>query len=287
MTCLILAFIDPHLLINDQTGSSAPREGMAIYLLLDRSGSMNDVVEQEVRGNTWHAVTKFKRLQEAAIAFIDDAPSDLIGVIALARGAQIISPLTLDHALLKKRIEQLSVIQDKTQDGTAIGYAIYKTAHLISTLNTQRDSQGQSPYTIKSSAMIVITDGLQDPSYLDRGNPLRTMDLSEAADYAHGKNIHVYIVNVDKHFKEEAFAPNRHEMERVTATTGGKLIILNQLSDLQIALSDIQTLEKSKIYETSASPMKKIPFYPYLISLGLILIGSGTILNMTLFRKVL
>jgi Ca-activated chloride channel family protein len=265
-----------------------PYEGLAFYLVLDRSGSMGKIVDHAAKEGAWEAVTRFDRLQSAAIGLIHTFPNDLIGVIAFARAAEIIAPLTLDHKLLDKRIRGLGVIKDVKQDGTSIGYAIYKTSHLIAASKAFSAKDDSAPYKILSAFMIIITDGLQDPSLLDKGNRLRTMELEEAAAFAKEKNIKVFIVNIDPRINEEQFAPNRREMERITAATGGRLIIASQLDELQKILLQIPKEEMSKIYpDEDFIKTTRVSFYPYFVVLSLVLFAFSLVLDQTIWRRAL
>jgi Ca-activated chloride channel homolog len=276
-----LALIDPHLLEEDTTPSeSPPTEGLAIYLLLDRSGSMQTFVEQA-------GMTRFEVLKNASIQFIRKFPKDLIGAIAFARAAEVISPLTVDHSLLEKRIGELQVIQDKDQDGTSIGYAIYKTAHLIAATEAFELSLSKNeapPYKIKKALMIVVTDGFQDPSYLDKGNQYRAMEMDEAANFAKEKGIKVFILNIDPSIKQEKFLPNLHELEWAAEATGGRVVVVDHIADLESILSQIPKGERSEIYAEEVR-QKRVSFYPYLISLGLVLIGFSIFCDEAIWRK--
>lgn len=271
-----LAFIDPHLLEEESPSDSPPKEGLAIYLVLDRSGSMQTFVET--------GITRFEAMQKASIEFIRKFPKDLIGALAFARAAEVISPLTLDHRLLEKRIQGLKVIQDKQQDGTSMGYAIYKTAHLISASQAFQDEN--SPYKIQKALMLLITDGFQDPSYLDKGNRIRAMELDEAAQFAKEKGIKVFILNIDPSIEQKKFLPNLHELERAAETTGGRVIIVDQIADLESILNQIPKEEKSKIYDSSEIFLqKRVSYYPYLIALGLALLGLSLFSEELIWRK--
>lgn len=285
---LFIALLDPHLVFQDTSSSDVPpNEGLALYLVLDRSGSMGKIIDQESKEGKWEAVTRFSRMQKAANLLIQALPQDLIGVMAFSRAVEVIAPLTLDHKLLENRISNIGIPKDPAMDGTSIGYAIYKTAHLIAASKAFSQKE-EGPYKILSAFMIIITDGFQDPSLLDKGNRLRSMELEEAAAYAKDKNIKVYIVNIDPEFKREQFAPNRHQMERISLLTGGKLIIVDDLAELEKVLKAIPAEEINQIYpEGHLTYTTRFSFYPYIIGLGLLLFGLSTILGETVFRRAL
>lgn len=274
---LALAFIDPHLLEEGGPSDSPPKEGLALYLVLDRSGSMQTVVDPPLN--------RFDVLKNASIAFIRKFPSDLIGAIAFARAAEVISPLTLDHRLLEKRIGELKVIQDKEQDGTSMGYAIYKTAHLINAAKTFQQEENV-PYKIQKAIMIVVTDGFQDPSLLDKGNRIRAMELDEAAKFAKEKGIKVFILNIDPSIQQQKFLPNLRELQRAAEATGGEVVVVNQIADLESILKRIPQDEKSKIYGQSEEVLqKRVSFYPYFIAFGLALMGLCIFAEEAVWRK--
>lgn len=280
--CLGLALLDPHVATEESDTGQPPHEGLAFYLVLDRSGSMATVIDRNS--------TRFTRMQNAAIQMIQKFPKDLIGVLTFSRASEVVAPLTLDHKLLKKKIDKMEIVKDPSMDGTSMGYAIYKTAHLIAASKafSEKNEEEDSPYKILSAFMIVITDGFQDPSNLDKGNRLRSMELEEAAANAKEKGIKIYIVNIDPEIQKEKFAPNRHEMERITKSTGGELIIASKLDELQKILLEIPEKEKNKIYDTgSAIKTSRVSYYPYFVFLSLILLGSYMVLSHTVWRKAL
>ena len=45
----------------------------------------------------------------------------LIGIVAFARYADALCPLTLDHGNLLAILDQLEVVRDRSEDGTAVG----------------------------------------------------------------------------------------------------------------------------------------------------------------------
>lgn len=309
LTLFLLAFIDPHLQIakSNQTPSDqhVSSEGIAIYLVLDQSGSMKEKVTGIIDGKTV-VLPKIELLKEKTEQFIKGdplsgqkgRPNDLIGLITFARSAKVLSPLTLDHAYILKQLEKLNVVQDRNQDGTGIGYAIFKTANLITATryySSELSKAGNVDYNIKSAVMIVVTDGLQDPNPLDQGNRLRNISLKEAAEYAKEKNIRVYIINIEPRFETQEFAPHRRLMQQVAELTGGKFYLKNS-TNLPEIYAEIDALEKSTLPDTGDKQdipkdkqpylYRRISFYPYLIALGMLLLLLSVVLDTTLLRRV-
>src|SRR5262249_48328381 len=143
-----------------------------------------------------------------ALEFVQEHPNDLIGAISFARSAIVLSPLTLDHEAVISSIKRLKIPQDLNQQGTVIGYAIFKTANLIAAMRQNLSEQ----YKLHDALLVLVTDGFQDPNPLDKGRRFRTMDVDEASDYAKEQGVRVFIVNVDPSINTEKFLPNKHQM---------------------------------------------------------------------------
>ncbi len=303
----LLAFLDPHLMLpknknatrnpNDSMPQELPTKGIAIYLALDQSGSMAEKVETRDKNGRRVSISKMDLLKQVTEQFILNRPSDLIGLIAFARIPKVLAPLTLDHALVLDQLHQLKVVQNPDEDGTGIGYAIFKTANLIAaTRHFAQDllQKGLPAYQIKSGVIVVVTDGLQDPSYLDLGNRLRTIELTEAAAYLKSEGIHVYIINIDPSFAAEQYAPHRRQMKEITEMTGGEFYMVDQRQNLQQIYATINQLEKGEISPSEGGKLIKNPleaykrfsFFPFLITLGLACLLQALILETTWLRKV-
>ena len=186
----------------------------------------------------------------------------MIGLVAFARTVQILAPLTLDHKLLLDKLGKLNVIGIEDQDGTAIGYAIYKTANLIATTRHFAEDlrgKGKPAYDIKDAVMILVTDGMQDPNPLDERNRYRWMDPEQAAAFAKEQNIHLYVVNVDPEFSKPEWEANRNQMKRAAEVTGGRFYPVNATSKLSEIYKEIDALTKSTlpVPAISAKQLKK------------------------------
>lgn len=314
LVCFAIAFVDPHLMIKrppkpagqNDNQNNPPVEGIAIYLLLDRSGSMGEEVPVYSPTGPRRKMTKIDLLKQVTKQFIEGDPAlglagrpdDLIGLIYFARGASVQSPLTLDHEALLKQLAKFKVIGNRDQDGTAIGYAIFKAANLIAATkhySQELISKGEPAYTIKNSIIILITDGLQDPNPLDYGKRLRMIDIPGAAEYAKEQGVRLYIINLEPDMILEKYAPNRHQMERSAELTGGKLFLMTNTTNLEQIYSEIDRLEKSRLppeeqelinKEERPDLYRRLPFAPYFIAVGLICLFAAAVLESTVLRRV-
>jgi Ca-activated chloride channel homolog len=306
----LVAFVDPHFFIpkkptltpGSENKNAMPTEGIAIYLLLDQSGSMAEQVTATINGNRVN-ITKEDLLRQVTKDFItgnpatglEGRPNDLIGLVTFARVPQVQVPLTLDHKEILKELATVQVVKKNDQDGTAMGYAIFKTANMIAATKhyaAELAQKGKPAYDIKSSIIILVTDGLQDPSILDKDSKLRNMGLEEAAAYAKANGIRLYLINIDPNTYSEELAPQRHQMEKITQLTGGRLFIVNDPGDLSQIYATIDSLEKSVLPQEGLSKEKqpnfyrRISLYPYLIALGMLCMLTSILLQTLWLRKV-
>jgi Ca-activated chloride channel homolog len=302
LICLMMAMLNPRLLLekqqpenNSSLNAPPPVEGIAIYFVLDQSGSMSEKAQISRTG-----ITKLELLKQTTKSFIEGStqaglegrPNDMIGLIAFARTAQVLSPLTLDHASVLRELNKLDIMRIKDQDGTGIGYAIYKTANLIAATRhfaSSLQGQGKPAYSIKDAVMILVTDGMQDPNPLDQNNRFRWMDPEQAADFAKKQNIRLYIVNIDPEFTKPAWEANRKQMQRMAETTGGHFYPLNAASDISAIYKEIDKLAPSTMPSYKNGDTSKInyavwPLYPYLVLLGMVLFAMALTLQTTWLR---
>lgn len=295
LACLLAAFADPHFRkeINPENvqSYSSPTEGIAIYFILDQSGSMAEEVQ-----NGRQRIKKMDLLKQVTREFIiGDAETglkgrknDLLGLVSFARGAHVLSPLTLNHASILKQLNELDVIHDRSQDGTSIGYAIYKTANLIAATRhyaQELESKGKPAYAIKSNVMILVTDGLQDPNPLDKGKRLRNIDLQEAAQFAKEQGIRLYAILIEPKLATEEYAPYRHLMQRITEMTGGKFFMISNTNNLPQIYKDIDTLEKSALPEQNKKALyRRFSMAPYLIAFALLCLFMAVFLKSAVLR---
>lgn len=266
---LILAVVDikkpPEKLVLSVTPPS--NEGRALYLVLDQSGSMEGA--------------KMNTLKTVVDTFIQGRPTDLMGIVAFARTANVLVPLTLDHSLLLDALNDLKAIQDPMRNGTAIGYAIYKTSGLIAA--TKQFMKGV--YDLKGSAIVLVTDGLQDPNALDNENPLRNQDIPEAAAFAKEQGIHLYIINIDPSISLDQYTAHRNQMRKAAESTGGGFYLADTSESLKGVFDAINQLEKSTLPPIPLQPPGESTA-PFFILLSLVTFFSAVFMETTLFRRI-
>src|SRR4030081_3112019 len=136
--------------------------GIDIVLGLDVSGSMQalDFLVDNRRVNLIEVV------KSVVSKFIEERPSDRIGLIAFAAAPYLVSPLTLDHDWLQQNLERV---------GTAIGSAIAASVNRLRTT------------AAKSKVVILLTDGMNNTGKI---SPIA------AAEAAKALGVKIYTIGV-------------------------------------------------------------------------------------------
>jgi len=151
-------------------------EGIAIELVVDRSGSM--MALDFARAN--REMDRLDAVKLVATEFIRGGgglggrPSDLIGLVTFSRFADSLSPPTLDHDYV---IEALNGIRPATtpgEDGTAIGEGVALAVERLRDLADSRSDD--SARTVKSRVAILLTDGENNAGDID---PMTAAELAK------------------------------------------------------------------------------------------------------------
>ena len=167
-------------------------EGIAIEMVLDRSGSMQ--AEMEYEGERLNRLEVVKRVFEEFVTGKGRGPpgrpDDLIGMITFARYADTVCPLTLAHGALLRFIDSVKLVTQRNEDGTAIGDAVaLGAARLVEAEETLKAQVGKQDdaYKIKSKVMILLTDGQNNAG---KRSPL------QAAETAKEWGIKIYAIGI-------------------------------------------------------------------------------------------
>lgn len=306
LALLLIALLDPYLEYQKEPKAEEEFEsrGLALFLLLDNSTSMNFKVPVRSPSGYPEEVMKMELSKRVAKQFIQGdsktglkgREGDMVGLVTFARVARIVSPLTLDHDKIVEEIDKIQFNKDIRQVGTGIGYAVYKTvSSLRAALHfSQGIDREETPfYEIKNPVLIIITDGINEINPEDENNPIRGMDLWKAAEYSKENNVKLYVVNIDPAFAKMKDKTYHELYDLITKYTGGKFYMVDDSRDLVDIYRDIDKLEKSKIplfakggQGKDAPSTEKIHLYPYLIGLSLLLIFCAVFLEAVYLKVV-
>jgi Ca-activated chloride channel family protein len=247
--------------------------GIDIVLGLDVSGSMQalDFLVDNRR------VNRIEVVKSVVSKFIEERPSDRIGLIAFAAAPYLVSPLTLDHDWLQQNLVRVSTAV-AAEDGTAIGSAI---AASVNRLRTR---------AAKSKVVILLTDGMNNTGKI---SPIA------AAEAAKAMGVKIYTIGVgvrgmapipvrdeagNVHLIMDKVDVDEKTLQTVADVTGGMFYRATDTDSLEKIYEQINRLEKT------AQTVQKFEHYDELYSWALIpsvsILGIGLLLQHTRFRRL-
>lgn len=245
-------------LARPQQGNEETRifsEGIAIQMLVDRSGSMMamDFHADGKRVNRLEAVKRVFKDFVLGGGDLTGRPDDLIGMVTFARYADSMSPLTLDHSYLIATLDQTEIVTRNEEDGTAIGDAIALAVERMRDLERRRDVIDFN--RIKGKIMILLTDGENNAGDID---PERAAELAKTFDvkiYTIGAGTQgVAPVPMTDVFGRVVMRPrpvtiDEATLKRIARITGGKYYRATDTDSLRQIYREIDELEKTKTEE--------------------------------------
>lgn len=278
-------------------------EGIAIQLIVDRSGSM-DAMDFQIDG---HRATRMEAVKNVVRDFVEGGedlpgrPDDLIGLITFASWADSLCPLTLDHGHLVDAVVDTDVASEEEGSATAIGDAIALGVERMHGLE-QRPDLRAGP-AIKSKVMILLTDGEHNAGDID---PITAAEMAAAFDIriytigAGSDNALAPIMVTDRRTGRRVvdYVPVRideHMLKRIAQITGGRYFRATDRRSLQEVYAQIDELERTEIEqrrytrytELAVEPTRLagVPVPP-LLTLVLLLLMVEVLLANTRFRSL-
>jgi len=265
--------------IPDQS-SIVRREGIAIMLVVDRSGSMDarDFVAGDYTTSRLDAVKQVLGTFVAGGGGLPGRPDDLIGVIAFGTFADGICPLTLDHSNLLAILDDVEVARDRGEGQTAAGEGLALAVERLHRLRA------------RSKVVVLLTDGVNNAGNI---TPIQAAELAKAAA------IKVYTVGAGRTgvapipvrtasgrtlLRPVAVQIDERTLEAIAARTGGHYFNARDQEGLAEAYREIDSLERSKLTERRYLQYREL--YGSLASAALAAIMLATVLAGTLLRRL-
>lgn len=281
-------------------------EGIAIQMVIDRSGSMEQ--SMDTRPNS---PNRLEVVKEVAAAFIEgDGKSlkgrgaDLIGMVAFARYADTVSPLVREHGALVELLEKIeSARGQRSEDGTAIGDAVALAAARLKRAEEEVRqaalAQGErtegagdaggagasdGAKAIKGKAIVLLTDGE------DRTSEIRPL---EAAAIAKEFGVRLYAIGVGGGAGRAADVGGLRValgspidvtlLRQMAEMTGGRAWVANSAEDLLEVYEAIDRLEPTTI-EVSRTTRTQERYRPF-VAAAFGLLGVEALLGALVFRR--
>lgn len=290
LTLVILALARPQAGLEKVQETS---QGVAIEMVVDRSGSMGAEMEFDGRAMTRLDVVKrvFAEFVNGNQRDLRGRPSDLIGMITFARYADTVCPLTLAHGALSGFLDTIHLVpQDNPENRTAIGDAIALAAARLQTTEetlARQTGAAATAYTIKSKVIILLTDGQNNTG---RHSP------EEATALAKQWGIKIYTVGVggDDVVKVQTLlgtrmvrtgeGVDRDTLAKLAEGTGGAFRMAEDAESLRAVYQEIDKLEKSEVESIRYIDYKEYFAWFALAAFGLLVLEI--VLGCTVLRRL-
>jgi Ca-activated chloride channel family protein len=204
-------------------------------------------------------------------------PNDLVGLVAFARYADGLCPLTLDHGNLLAILDDVAIPTDPEEDGTAVGEGLALAVERLRRHDT-------------SKVVILLTDGVNNAGDIE---PL------QAADLAAQHGIKVYAIGAGttgyapvpvqlrggQTVLQRAFVEIDEETLRAIADrTGGRYFHASDADGLAMVIEEIDRLERSEL--TEVRYLEYEYHYAPFAATALILVAGSTLLSGTALRRL-
>ena len=275
-------------LARPQTGRERMEEasqGVAIEMVLDRSGSMQLEMEFEgaMRERLDAAKEVFRRFVFGHGKQLQGRHSDLVGMIAFARHADTVCPLTLAHGVLRPFLD---TVQTAIGDAIALAAARLHTVEETLALQTRK---GKDTYDIRSKVMILLTDG---------ENNCGRRTVRQAGELAAQWGIRIYVVLVGGgeayQVIQTPFGKQRRrvmtqevdsrDLRHIAENTGGFFRQAQDARALEAVYAEIDQMERSSVETLRFTDYREI-YLPFALTAFALLLLE-ILLRCTLYRRL-
>lgn len=257
------------------------REGIAIMMVMDTSGSMRalDLSEGDEERTRLEAVKQvFESFVEGG-ENLAGRPNDSIGIVTFAGFADTRCPLTLNHGSLLTIARDLEITSDRAEDGTAIGDGLG--------LAVERLREAKA----RSKVAILLTDGV---------NNAGTESPMAAAELARSVGVKVYTIGAgtnglapvrvpDPFTGQSVLRPMPVEIDEATLEaiadrTGGQYFRATDAEALRRVYAQIDQMERTKISERRLREYDE--YYRHVMGFALALMALAWLGRATIFRRL-
>ncbi len=251
---------------SSNTTENVDSEGIDIMLAMDVSGSM---VAEDFKPN------RIEAAKALALKFVDQRPTDRIGLVIFSGESFTMCPITIDHNVLKEQISQVK--NGMIIDGTSIGMG------LATAVDRLRFSKG------KSKVIILTTDGV---------NNMGLIDPTTALEIAKAYKVRVYTIGIGTIGQapmpvqtpmgvQKQMVPVEIDeplLKKIAVETGGKYFRATNNQSFSAIYEDIDKLEKTKIDVTSYKHYAEL-FFPFAM-IAVICLALEMLLRYTVFKSI-
>ncbi len=266
LLALVLALAGPRI---GERFSRIEREGIAIMMVVDTSGSMSalDLSTANRERTRLEAVQDVFELFVLGGGDLPGRPDDAIGLIAFAAYADTAAPLTLDHDNLVAVARNLAITTLAEENYTAIGDALGLAVERM------RESPAQS------RIILLLTDGV---------NNAGVETPAAAAQLAHSQDVKVYTIGAGSTgiahrrvrdarrgstLRAVAVEIDEETLRDIAERTGGRYFRADNAEALIDVYAEIDRLERTKISEDRSRQYDELFRWPLALALMLAALG--------------
>lgn len=275
--CLAIAMARPR--TGDAT-TVVKRDGIAIVMSVDRSGSMSALDFQGDDG----AISRLEAVKNVFKDFVagggagNGRPTDLVGLVAFGTYADGLCPLTLDHANLLAIVDDLQVATERSEQSTAVGEGLGLAIQRLVDIGAS------------SKVVILLTDGVNNAGEID---PMTSAELASKS------GIRVYTIGVG----QSGYAPvpvpgpdgstrlrrvfvemDEATLRKIAEQTGGRFFRAEDTETLEQVYAEIDRLEKSEITEIRYLNYRE--HFPIFVLLALVFLAASLLSSATVLRRL-
>lgn len=255
-------------------------QGYDIMLAIDLSGSM--LSEDYVRAGT--RINRLQAIKPVIQAFIDQRPTDRIGIVLFSGRAYTMAPLTFDHEWLSRQLERINIglIEDGTAIGDGLGIALTRLEQ------AKRENAGKR----QGAFIVLLTDGANN-----RG----AMTPEQASSLAKARGVPIYTVGAgrdgyapfpvfdDKHriitYQNRLSDLDEGALREIAEATNGHFF---RAFDVNTVESAFKAIDKAQKIEFQAkSYLITTELFVWLAAPGLLLVLLGALATRPLWHKEL
>ena len=276
LVALVLALAGPRV---GERISHIEREGIAIMMVVDTSGSMSALdlsTPQRER-------TRLQAVQDVFERFVlgggdlPGRPDDAVGVVSFAGYADTAAPLTLDHENLVAVARNLEITTLREENFTAIGDALGLAVERL------RESPAESRIAV------LLTDGVHNAG---------VETPAAAAELARSQGVKVYTIGAGNTGIAHMRVPNgrggttlravaveidEETLRDVAERTGGRYFRADNAEALLDVYAEIDRLERSRLTEDRSRQYEELFALPLLA--GLLLAAFGWLGRCAVFAR--
>ncbi|OQY04817.1 MAG: hypothetical protein B6I25_06455 [Planctomycetales bacterium 4572_13] len=231
-------------------------EGVAMMIVVDRSGSMGEAMLYE--GQKLNRLEVVKRV--VADFITGDGKDykgrigDMIGLVTYARYADTQCPLVRGNTIITDFLKETHLVTQRTEDGTAIGDGLAVAAARLQKAESQITEdqarlktgakKADPDFKIKSKIIILLTDGMNNAGRYD---PLEVSKL--AAEWG----IKIYTIGIGSQVHQQGWfammGPSLDErlLSQIAKETGGFYARADNAKQLRQIYKKIDALEKTDV----------------------------------------